>query len=138
MERRPTVVTLIAGYFWVFSGVVIAVLLWQILLHRIHGGLAEKMIVLFGCFLLALLPGVLGFGLWLLDNAARVAAMIFALLHAISELAFLSSVHIPSRAFTWFRIGLDAAIILCLMHPRIRSAFRWKPVEFSIRGAKQQ
>ncbi|HYX53063.1 MAG TPA: hypothetical protein VE783_06410 [Candidatus Limnocylindrales bacterium] len=132
MERRPLPVSLIAGYFWVFSGVLLAILLWQVAAHRIHGGFAETAIVLSGCFLLALLPGVLGVGLWLLDNAARVAAVMFALLHAISEIAFLSSVHVPPRTFTWFRIFLDGAIILCLVHPGIRGAFRWKPVELSI------
>ncbi len=136
MENRPLPVTLIAGYFWVFSGVLIAILFWQVAMHRIHSGVVEKLIVLCGCFLVALLPGVLGFGLWLLDNAARIGAVMFALLHAISEVAFLSNLHIPSRAFTWFRILLDGAIILCLIHPKVRAAFRLKPVEFSIRGAK--
>lgn len=136
MERRPLPVRLIAGYFWLFSAVIFGVLFWQMATHQIHGAWAEKVIVLAGCFLLALLPGVLGVGLWLLDNAARIGAIIFALLHAISEAAFLSHVHIPSRAFTWFRILLDAAIIMALVSPQIRAAFMWKPAEFSIREAK--
>jgi hypothetical protein len=133
MERRPLDVGLIALYYAAFSAVLLAILLWQWAAGHIHASWQEKIIVLPFCFLLALLPGVLSLGLWMLDNAARIAAILFALLHAIAEIAFLSNLHIPSRAFTLFRIAVDIAIVCCLCRTGVRRAFKWQPAELRLR-----
>jgi hypothetical protein len=126
MERRPLAVVLIAIYHAGFSAFLFGLLLWQIATHQIHATVAEKAVVLPFTFLIAMLPGVLGFGLWMLDNAARLGVILFTLLHAISEIAYLSNAQIPSRAFTVFRIGLDVLMILCLCSPGVRTACKWQ------------
>lgn len=85
------------------------------------------------CLLLAILPGVLAVGLWLLDNAALIGAVLFALMHTIAELAFLTNPHVSSRAFTVLRIALNGVIIACLCRPKVRRAFKWQPVGLSLR-----
>ena len=134
MEKRPLDVALIALYHAAFSAVLLVILLWQWAAGHIHASWQEKIIVLPICFLLALLPGVLSLGLWMLDNAARIAAFLFALLHTIAEMAFLSNPHVPSRTFTLFRIALNIVIVGCLCRAGVRRAFKWQPIGFSLPG----
>lgn len=134
MERRPLDVVLIAIYFAGFSAVLLGILVWQLGAHHIHATWLEKMVVLPILFLIAMLPGVLAAGLWMLDNAARIASILFALLHAVGEFAFLANLHIPSRSFTVLRIALDAVIIACLCRRGVRNAFQWKPMNISLRN----
>jgi hypothetical protein len=102
--------------------------------HRIHAPWQDQIIVLPLCFLLALLPAVLALGLWVQDNAARIGAILFVLLHSALEIAWFSSPRIPYKAFTVFRILLNAAIVICLSRPGVRKAFTWQPVRISLRG----
>lgn len=132
MRERPLDVTLIAIYLGGFSTVLWAVILFQWLGGNIHGAWRDKLVVLPLCLLLSLLPGVIALGLWVLDNAARVGAMLFVFLHAITEIAFLLKPHIPSPAFTLFRIVLDGLIIACLCRPGVRKVFSWDPVRLSL------
>ena len=134
MDRRPLDVVFIVIYYAGFSAVLVGILAWQILAGHIHASWQEKAVVLPFTFLLALLPGVLSLGLWVLDNAARLGGILFALLHAIAEIAFLGKPHIPWPAFTVFRIAMDAVIIVCLCRPAVRGAFKWQPIRFSLRG----
>lgn len=134
MERRPLDVVLIAIHYAGFSAVLLGMILWQWFGGHIHGSWQEKIVVLPFCFLLAIMPCVLAIGLWMLDNAARLGAIVFALLHTVAELAYLSNQHIPSRAFTVFRIVLNGVIIACLCRPGVRRAFTWQPVGLSLRG----
>jgi high-affinity Fe2+/Pb2+ permease len=108
MERRPLDVVLIAIYYAGFSAVLVGIVLYQWLGGHIHGSWQEKIVVVPGCLLLGLLPGVLATGLWMFDSAARIGAIVFALLPTIAELAFLSNPRIPSPAFTVLRIVLMA------------------------------
>lgn len=134
MDRRPLAVLLITIYHVGFSAFVLGLIIWQIAIHQIHATSQEKIIVLPFTFFIAILPGVLGFGLWMLDNAARLGVILFSLLHAISEVAYLGNAHIPSPAFTTVRIIWDATIILWLCHSSVRKAFRWEPLNFSLRN----
>lgn len=133
MERRPLAVVLITLYHVGFSAFLLGLLVWQIATHQIHATVAEKAVVLPFTFLIAILPGVLGFGLWMLDNAARLGVILFTLLHAISEIAYLSNAHVPSRAFTLVRIIWDGVMIAWLSHSSVRKAFQWQSVELSLR-----
>jgi hypothetical protein len=132
MRERPLDVTLIAIYLGAFSTVLWGIILFQWLGGHIHGAWPDKLLVLPLCFLLSLLPGVIALGLWVLDNAARLGAMLFALLHAIIEMGFFFKPHIHWPAFTLFRIGLDGLIIACLCRPGVRKVFSWSPVRLSI------
>lgn len=134
MDRRPLAVLLITIYHVAFSAFLLGLILWQIATHQIHATWQEKIVVLPFTFLLAILPGVLGFGLWMLDNAARLGVILFSLLHAISGIAYLGHAHISSPAFTTLRIVWDATMILWLCHSSVRKAFRWQPVNLSLRG----
>jgi hypothetical protein len=134
MERRPLAVVLIAVYHTGFSAVLLGLLIWQIATHQIHATLQEKIVVLPFTFLIAVVPAVLAFGLWMLDNAARYAVILFTLLHAISEIAYLGNAHIPSPAFTVVRITWDAAMITWLCSSGVRRAFHWQPVRLSLRN----
>ena len=138
MERRPLDVSLVAIYFGLFSATLLGILLWQILGqhigHRIHAPWQDQILILPLCFLLAVLPAVLALGLWVQDNAARIGAILFVLLHSALEIAWFSSPRIPSKAFTVFRILLNAAIVICLSRPGVRKAFTWQPVKIELRG----
>lgn len=133
MDRRPLDVTLIAIYFAGFSAVLLAILCFQLLGHRIHMPWQDRIVILPFALLLAILPATVALGLWAMDNAGRVGAIILALIHAASEVALLSHPLIPSRAFTLFRILLDVVIMVCLCRPGVRTAFKWQPIGFSLR-----
>jgi len=134
MDRRPLAVQVIAIYQIGFSAFLLGLIVWQIATHHIHATWQEKIIVLPFTFIIAILPGVLGFGLWMLDSAARLGVIFFSLLHAISEIAYLGHAHIPSPAFTILRIVWDGIIILWLCHSSVRKAFRWQPLNLSLRN----
>jgi hypothetical protein len=134
MDRRPLDVTLIAIYFAGFSSLLVGLIVYQVLAHRIHMPWQDKIVVLPFTLLIAIIPATIALGLWVMDNAARLAAIILAVIHARTEVALLSHRLIPSRAFTAFRIALDAAIIICLCRPGVRKAFQWQPAGFSLRG----
>ena len=138
MDRRPWDVVAIAGYYAAFSLVLLGMIAWQMISHQIHAYWTEKILVLPFAFLLALLPGVIALGLWVLDNAARILAMLFAVAHAFSTIAWLSQPHVPSRTFSVFRIAVDIAIVVCLNRPAVRKAFHWQPVSFSLRNRNAQ
>jgi hypothetical protein len=134
MDRRPLDVTLIAIYFAGFSSLLVGLIVYQVLAHHIHMPWQDKIVVLPFTLLIAIIPATIALGLWVMDNAARLAAIILAVIHARTEVALLSHRLIPSRAFTAFRIALDAAIIICLCRPGVRKAFQWQPAGFSLRG----
>ena len=136
MKERPLDVTLVAIYLGAFSAVLWGIISWEWLGGHIHGAWQDKLVVLPLCLLLSLLPGVIALGLWVLDNAARLGAMLFALLHAITEIAFFFKPHIPSPAFTLLRIALDALIIASLCRPGVRKVFSWDPVRLSLQNKR--
>jgi hypothetical protein len=134
MDRRPLDVALIAIYFAAFSSVLVWLIVYQLLAHRIHMPWQDKIVLLPFTLLIAIIPATIALGLWVMDIAARLAAIILAVIHAGTEVALLSHPLIPSRPFTVFRIVLDGVIIICLCRPGVRKAFQWQPVGFSLRG----
>jgi hypothetical protein len=133
MERRPLDVVLAVVYCAGFSAALVGMLAVQIIGGHIHGTWREKAVVLPMAFLLAIIPGGLALGLWLLDNAARLTAIFFTLLHAIAEVAFLGQPQVPWRAFTIPRIVMDGLIIACLCRSHVRKIFKDRSVGFSPR-----
>jgi len=74
MDRRPLDVALIAIYFAGFSSVLVWLIVYQLLAHRIHMPWQDKIVLLPFTLLIAIIPATIALGLWVMDNAARLAA----------------------------------------------------------------
>jgi hypothetical protein len=134
VNARPRSVTLIALYYSAFCCELVAVLSWQMIGHKIHGSWQEAAFPLAFCFLLALLPGVIATGLWLLDDAARIMAIMFALAHALLNWAWMSQPLVGYRLLTSTRIGLDILAILLLTRPAVKRIFHQQRIELHLRA----
>jgi hypothetical protein len=77
---RPFAVTFVAFYYAIFSAVLITALIGQLTGHHIHGSFKDLVVVLPMSFAVTLIPGLLAFGLWVMDNTARIGAILFAIL----------------------------------------------------------
>jgi hypothetical protein len=130
-DERPWPVTLIAIYFAGFCCELVAVLGSQLIGHKIHGAWSEAAFPVAFCFMLALLPGVIAAGLWLLDNAARIMCVFFALAHAGLNWAWMSQPSVGYRSITLLRIAADILTILLLGHP-VRRAFQQQRIELRL------
>ena len=82
-------VSLIAGYQFLFSAVLIGLMTWQ--LPRITESWKYAVPALIMCYAVAALPAVLGFGIVLRDEAARVGTVIFSIGHALLQRRRLSA-----------------------------------------------
>lgn len=131
-NERPWPVTLIAIYFAGFCCELVAVLGSQLIGHKIHGSWGEAAFPVAFCFMLVLLPGVIAAGLWLLDNAARIMCVFFALAHALLNWAWMSQPSVGYRSITLLRIAADILTILLLCHPAVRRAFRQQRIELRL------
>jgi len=119
--RRPGEVTVISVYHVLFSLVLVGVLFWQGVTHHPSDGWWYAAPVIVMLLFVALVPAVIAYGLWIMDEGARIACLIFTLLHALTTVAYLQ--HAPGYWRPWTRLALDAVIITVLMLPRIRRAF---------------
>ncbi len=117
-------VFLIAAYHFAFSAVLIGTITWQ--LPKITESWKYAAPALAICYLLSALPGVLGFGLLLRDEAARTGVLIFSLAHALLTCGYLSQT--THWAFPGFRIGLDLLIIVVLLRPQVLRSFQTSPI----------
>lgn len=129
---RPPALTLIALYHAILSGIIVAVLLWQ--LPRIRTPWTEAFFPVLICLFLALLPGVIALGLWVLDEAARFMAIFFALLHALGNFALISTHHFGWTVRPVGRIALDLVVIGVLLLPSVRNAFTPLHVDLKLRS----
>lgn len=130
--KRPIDVTLSAIYYAGFSAVLIAVLFWQLLVHGTQERWFDALFPILFMLLLSLIPAVISLGLWILDDAARIASVIFAFLHIMLTAVYIG--HVPSsKAFLPVsRIGLDLLIILAMFRPGVRRAFQWEAAELRL------
>lgn len=122
-DRRIDIL-LIAAYHFVFSAVLIGTVTWQ--LPRISEAWKYAVPALAICYLLSALPGVLGLGLLLRDEAARIGVLIFSLAHALLTCGYMSQA--AHWAFPGFRIGLDLFIIVILLRPQVLRSFQTSPI----------
>lgn len=120
--KRPRGVTAIAAYHALFSALLLGRLAWQAIVHRPAAGWLDAAPVLLMLLFLALIPAVLCIGLWIMDEGARIAVIVFTLLHMITTVLYLE--HSPGLWRPWARMGMDVAIVAVLMLPSIRRAFR--------------
>lgn len=126
-------VTLIAAYQFLFSMVLVGLMIWQ--LPRVTEPWQYAFPVLIMCFALALLPGILGFGLMLRDDAARVGTQLFSLVHGLFNLEYIRRGLAPHPEFTAARILLDIVIILVLQRHSVRRIFELSPIRLDLRGS---
>jgi hypothetical protein len=125
-------VSLIAGYQFLFSAVLIGVMTWQ--LPRITESWVYAVPVLIMCYALSALPAVLGFGLALRDEAARVGVVIFSIGHALINFEYIRRSLAPHAEFTAVRIAADVVIIIALNRRAVRRAFQLSPIALHVRG----
>lgn len=120
--HRPIGLTAIAIYHLLFSAVLLATLVWQGIAHPPIDGWLDAAPVLLMLLFLSLIPAVLSYGLWIMDEGARIGALVFTILHLLSTVIYLQ------HAFTlwrpWVRAAMDVIIIAVLLLPSIRAAFR--------------
>jgi hypothetical protein len=119
--KRPGEVTAIAAYHALFSAVLVGTLIWQCITHHPTDGWVYAAPVIVMLLFVSLMPAVLCFGLWILDNGARIGCMIFTLLHMVITVAYLGHAQALWRPSS--RLALDVVIIAVLMLPRIRKTF---------------
>jgi hypothetical protein len=131
--ERPWSVRLACVYFVVFSLVLLSALLWPLITGQMHSRWADTAFPLAFALLVTLIPGVIALGLWVMDNAARVAAIVIAVLHAIATLHWFSH---PLFGWQWLppvRIAIDVVIIVAMLHPATRRAFRQSRIVLDLR-----
>jgi hypothetical protein len=119
--QRPGEITAIAVYHALFSAALVGVLMWQAITHHPSDGWLYAAPVVVMLLFVSLVPAVLCFGLWIMDNGARIGCLIFTLLHMMITFAYLR--HASALWRPWARLALDAVIVVVLMMPRIRRAF---------------
>jgi hypothetical protein len=119
--QRPGEVTAIALYHALFSCVLVGALVIQCIFHRPSDGWVYAAPVIAMLLFVSLIPAVICFGLWIMDDGARVACILFTILHLIVTVIYLRQA--PTFWRPWVRIAIDAVIIAVLMMPRIRQAF---------------
>jgi hypothetical protein len=73
------------------------------------------------CLLPALIPAVIALGLWTLDSAARIAGMLFALIHVLITVAWMSRLPEAKWFFPSLRIALDCLILTSLLRSAVSS-----------------
>jgi hypothetical protein len=125
-------VSLIAGYHFLFSAVLIGIMTWQ--LPQVTESWKYAVPALLMCYALATLPAVLGFGLVLRDEAARVGTVIFSIAHALLNFEYIRRGLTPHARFTAVRIVADVVVIIALNRRAVRRAFQHSPITLHLRG----
>ena len=119
--NRPLEVTAIALYHGLFSAALLATLMWQGLTHPPSDGWIVAAPVIAMLALVSFIPAVICLGLWVMDDAARIAAIIFTISHLLLTGAWLQ--HTAVHWLPCARIAVDVLIIVVLVLPRIKLAF---------------
>lgn len=123
---RPLPVVLICVYHAIFCCVLSYVIMTQI--PHIKSPWTEAFFPLLFMLFVAAIPGVIAFGLWVLDDSARYLAIFFSLLHGLTNYALLSTGRLPWAPRPVGRIGLDVLILVILVSPPIKRAFKPPPI----------
>jgi hypothetical protein len=125
-------VSLVAAYHFLFSAVLIGMTTWQ--LPQVTESWKYAVPALIMCYALATLPAVLGFGLVLRDEAARVGTVMFTIAHWLVNFEFIRRGLAPHPRFTTLRLVADVVIIIALNRGAVRRAFQHSPITLHLRG----
>jgi len=131
-EDRRLDVSLIVGYQFLFSAMLMGVLTWQ--LPRITESWSYAVPALIICYALSALPAVLGLGLALRDEGARIGTIILSAVHALVEFEYFRRGLARYVELTALRIAIDVAIIIVLNRRVVRRAFQLSPITLQLRG----
>jgi hypothetical protein len=101
-------------------------------LGRVREPWADALPVLLIAFFVAIVPGVLGFGLLILDDAARWGTLVFSIAHALLAFHRLSTTPV-NPMFPMMRIVFDAFIIATLLCPVITRRFQYRALQLNLR-----
>lgn len=129
-KRLPAMVLIIASYQVLFSLVLVGLLTFQ--LGLVRESWTDALPVLLIAFFVAIVPGVLGFGLLILDDAARWGTLVFSIAHALLAFHRLSTAPV-SPTLPTMRIVFDAFIIAILLCPVIRRRFQDRALQLNLR-----
>src|SRR5215472_284277 len=130
-EDRRLDVSLIVGYQFLFSAMLMGVLTWQ--LPRITESWSHAVPALIICYVLSALPAVLGLGLAFRDEGARIGTIILSAVHALVEFEYFRRGFAPYVELTALRIAIDVAIIIVLNRRVVRRAFQLSPITLQLR-----
>ena len=125
---RPVGVVIIAICLMVFSALPIVFTLFRFLIELVKYGPAvfyNGPMLLFQCFVMAL-PGLLGWGLWNMQNSARVSCLIVLAILAVLGILLIAHFGIASlRSLLYFVYLLwGGAIAVYLTRPSVKRAFQ--------------
>jgi hypothetical protein len=127
---RPFAVVLVSAYHAIFCTVLMYVILTQI--PSVRSPWTEAFFPLLFMLFIAIIPGVIALGLWVLDDSARYFAICFSVVHGLGHYALLSTGRMPWTGRLAGRIGLDLLMAGVLVSPTIRQAFRPPPIQLHL------
>jgi len=127
---KPSPVILASAYHAIFCCALLYVITSQ--LPHVTSPWTEAFFPILFMFLVAIIPGVIALGLWVLDDSARYLAIVFSLIHGLGNYPLLSNGQLPWSAWPVGRIGVDILIIGILVSPPIRHAFRPPPSHLAL------
>lgn len=129
-NQLPLGLLIAAAYQCLFSAALIGVIAFQI--PDIHERWIDAIPVLAICLFLACLPAVFGVGLLLLDDASRIASVIFSIAHGLMAYQMIE-LKWPNHAIAPIvRLLLDAFVIFVLFRKSIRSRFKIRRQELHL------
>lgn len=125
--------SLVAAYQFLFSAALIGIMTWQ--LPQVTESWRYAVPALIICYTAAALPAVLGLGIVLRDESARVVTIIFSIAHALLNVEYIRRGLAPHPAFTSFRIAVDVIIVIALNRGEVRRAFQQSPIMLHLRNS---
>ena len=119
-------VLMIAVYHMLFTALLFGVLSWQ--LPHMSTSWVEALLPLILAYGISAVPAVLGLGLALGDDAARVATIIFSICHALLTWKYIHDGISNHLWFSCLRISIDGAIVVILNRRLVRQSFQMSPL----------
>jgi hypothetical protein len=120
-NQLPLELLIVAAYQCLFSAVLIGVIAFQI--PQIRESWIDAIPVLAICLFLVCLPAVFGVGLFLLDDASRIASIIFSIAHGLMACHMIQLKWPDHAVLPILRLLFDAFVIFALLRKSVRSRF---------------
>lgn len=121
-SRLPLELLIVAAYQCLFSAMLIGVVAFQI--PHIHERWIDAIPVLAICLFLVCLPAVFGVGLFLLDDASRIASIIFSIAHGLMACQMIQLKWPDHALVPIVRLLFDGFVIFALLRKSVRSRFK--------------
>ena len=121
-NQFPLELLIVAIYQCLFSVGLIGVIAFQI--PHIRERWTDVIPVLAMCLLLASLPAVFGVGLFLLDDASRIASIVLSIVHGLSACQMIQLKWPDHALLPILRLLFDGFVIFALLKKSVRSRFK--------------